>query len=68
MPKCDRCKLECFTIIMSRFNTQMICDDCEDKEMAHPDYQKAVNAEIKALSGGNRNFEGIGLPNNLQGR
>lgn len=47
---------------MSRFNTQMICDECEIKEKAHPEYQTAKEAELRAVKSGNMNFEGIGKP------
>ena len=63
---CQRChnpKPLCLT--MSRFNTQMVCPDCEDKEKAHPDYQKAVDAELAQVRAGNTNFQGIGKPADL---
>ena len=47
---------------MSRFNTDALCYDCLEAERQHPDYQKAVDAELAALHSGNRNFEGIGWP------
>jgi hypothetical protein len=47
---------------MSRFNTQALCMDCLEEERQHPDYQKAMDAELAALRAGNRNFEGIGWP------
>jgi len=46
---------------MSRFNTECICLKCADKEKGHPDYCKAVEAEIEAIRNGNFNFKGIGL-------
>ena len=60
---CDRCRAslaEGFT--MSRFNTQALCHKCLAEERQHPDYQKAVDAELAAIRSGNRNFEGIGWP------
>jgi len=39
--------------------------ECEDKEKAHPLYQKAVEAESAAVRQGNYNFEGIGKPADL---
>ena len=47
---------------MSRFDTSALCFDCLEEERQHPDYQKAVDAELAALHSGNRNFEGIGWP------
>ena len=46
---------------MSMFNTQVICMACKEKEMQRPDYKDAVEAEMKAVSSGDRNFKGIGL-------
>lgn len=63
MDKCRRCGGT--SVTMSRFNTDMICEVCEDKERAHPDYSKAVEAELKALQGGNMNYPGIGRPADL---
>jgi hypothetical protein len=63
---CQRCgnqKPLCVT--MSRFNTDMICPDCENKERAHPDYQKAADAELAQVKMGNMNFRGIGKPADL---
>ena len=34
---------------MSRFNTQALCHICLEEERQHPDYQKAVDAELAAL-------------------
>ena len=61
---CDRCRksLADGFFSMSRFNTQALCMDCLEEERQHPDYQKAVDAELAALRAGNRNFEGIGWP------
>ena len=60
---CDRC---CKSLVdgfsMSCFNTDSLCFDCREEEHQHPDYQKAVDAELAALCSGNRNFEGIGSP------
>ena len=60
---CDRChKSLADGFSMSRFNTDALCYDCLEEEHQHPDYQKAVDAELAALRSGNRNFEGIGWP------
>lgn len=64
--KCERCHQETNTTTMSRFNTQMICMSCEDAEMAHPDYKRAVEVEREHVLRGDYNFQGIGLPTNLR--
>ena len=64
--KCKRCDQPPLCTTMSRFNTDMICENCADKEAAHPKYQEAVDAEIAALERGERNFPGIGLPADLR--
>lgn len=46
---------------MSMFNTQVICMACKEKETRRPDYRDAVEAEMKAVRSGDRNFKGIGL-------
>ena len=51
---------------MSYFNTQMICETCETKEIAHPKYKEAREAENKAVRYGDYNFAGIGLPADLE--
>lgn len=62
---CERCG-KAGTFTMSWFNTQMICTECEKKERAHKDYQKAKEAVYEQERNGNRNFEGIGLPDDLK--
>ena len=58
---CDRCgKPLTDGFSMSRFNTSALCFDCLEEERQHPDYQKAVDAELAALRSGNRNFAGLG--------
>ena len=34
---------------MSRFNTDAICLACAETERRHPDYARAVEAELEAL-------------------
>lgn len=65
MVTCERCRKEVNGVAMSMFNIQMICDNCEIKEKNHPDYDKAVIAEMDELKKGNYDFEGIGLPADL---
>ncbi len=64
---CDRCKQPPIdnTTIMSKFNTQVICTLCKDKEKEHTDYEAACNAENQAIDKGDYNFPGIGLPDDL---
>ena len=50
---------------MSRFNTDILCMECERKEKAHPKYQEARDAELRAVQAGNYNYPGIGLPEGL---
>ena len=61
---CPRCE-EGDSISMSFFNTDMLCSSCLDKERAHPKYEEARAAEIEALRSGDRNFPGIGKPEDL---
>lgn len=65
MTHCDRCHQPALATIMSRFNTDTICLPCEKKERAHPDYQKAADAELAAVRRGDYNFPGIGKPADL---
>ena len=60
---CDRCHGELTEgRTMSRFNTQCLCMTCAEKEQHHPDYKRAVEAELAELRAGNRNFRGVGWP------
>lgn len=63
---CERCGAEVVGLTMSMFNIQMICIKCETKEKEHPDYDKATTAETAELQQGNYDFEGIGLPADLE--
>jgi hypothetical protein len=66
MPKiCDRCYKETLITIMSMFNTDVICSDCKRKEREHPDYEKALDADVEAIRGGDYNFKGVGRPTDL---
>lgn len=68
MSNCERCKNETLSTTMSMFNTQMCCNTCIQKERNHPDYNKARQAEHEAISRGEYNFPGIGLPEDLKVR
>lgn len=64
-PFCDRCGQEAFIVTTSMFNTDTICINCKKKEKRHPDYKKAVQAELQAVRSGDYNFPGIGKPTDL---
>lgn len=61
---CARCHAD-DSMIMSFFNTEMICLGCQEKERNHPKYEEARAAETEALRSGDRNFQGIGKPEDL---
>ena len=64
---CDRCGTDNPGLLtMSKFKTDLCCRVCIEKERKHKDYQKACDAEFKALKQGNYNFKGIGLPDDLK--
>ena len=65
MSNCNRCNQETAVTTMSRFNTDMICLECDDKEQEHPDYQRAKDAEQAQVDAGNLNFPGVGKPADL---
>ena len=64
---CDRCEQPPInnTTIMSKFNTQVICTPCKEKEKEHTDYETACEAEDQAIRNGDLNFPGIGKPEDL---
>jgi len=66
MRACQRCHKPTHVTSMSYFNTQMICTSCDAKERKHPDYEKAKQVELEQCLKGNLNFEGVGLPKDLQ--
>ena len=57
---CARCGKETRSIIMSWFNTDMICTSCRKQEEKDPRIKQAKKAEMEAIKRGNRNFKGIG--------
>lgn len=59
MEKCERCGKENCGLIMSMFNTQMICFDCKEREKKRPDYREAVRRECEEVRKGNYNFKGL---------
>ena len=63
---CQRCTKKTHGITtMSMFNNDILCMPCKNKETAHPLYGEAVDMDNNAIRNGNFNFEGIGLPNEL---
>lgn len=66
MNRCDRCGGDATTWQMSRFNTQACCMKCIAREKKHPKYKEAQDAEMAEVNKGNMNFEGIGLPRDLE--
>jgi hypothetical protein len=62
---CRRCRKETSIATMSKFNTDEICMDCWEKEIKHPMYKRACDAEEAAVRQGNYNFRGIGRPSDL---
>ena len=43
-----------------------ISSDCKTKESKHEMYDTAVSVESDQVKGGNYNYEGIGLPEDLK--
>jgi hypothetical protein len=62
---CIRCDNKNGVVTMSRFNTDIICNDCERDERMHPRYTEAYDAELAEARKGNYNFPGIGKPPDL---
>jgi len=62
MARCDRCYKPTFVTTTSWFNTQVICSDCTDEELAHPDIEYAKKVESEACARGDYNFRGVGWP------
>ena len=58
---CERCLKKTNCLIMSMYDTKMICFDCKKEEEKRPDYKEAVKADLEAIKNGNYNFKGIGL-------
>ena len=66
MTTCDRCRNPMDSWIMSYFNTDHICSECEKKERNHPMYGVAKSIESTAVKYGNLKYPGIGLPEDLK--
>jgi hypothetical protein len=62
---CHRCGKKADSHTMSYFNTDLICESCDDRERNHPMFAKAQATEEAACRDGNFNFPGIGKPADL---
>ena len=60
--KCERCGKTTSIHTMSMFNTQDICMDCKEAERKLPEYAQAEAADVAAITRGQTNFKGVGLP------
>ena len=58
---CDRCRGPLEEYTMSTFNKDIICMDCEAKELGAPGYEAAKIAEAREAAAGNTNYCGVGL-------
>ena len=68
MTSCQRCgNTEPVYTTGSYFNTEQVCEVCDGKEQAHPQYAEAKKTEDDAVRAGNMNFQGVGLPADLRG-
>ncbi len=63
---CNRCNKKTHIQRNSMFNNDMICRDCLQLEIEHPQFEKAREAVIDSISRGDYGFKGIGLPDNLK--
>jgi len=63
---CQRCNGDDRITTGSMFNTEMICLKCKEKEKKHETYEFARKVESDQVRGGNYNYEGIGLPDDLK--
>lgn len=59
--RCTRCNENAPAFVMSFFNTDWICLDCEEDEKGAPGYGAARFRELEEVKKGNPRFEGVGL-------
>jgi len=64
--KCGRCGTGMGSWSMSYFNTDELCNHCQELERKHPSYEEAKRIETEECKKGNYNFQGIGLPEELR--
>lgn len=65
-PYCDRCGEYSTTTTGSWFTSEMICKKCATLERQHPQFEEAKQAVLEHERMGDMNWEGIGLPTDLQ--
>ena len=65
MARCMRCGKDTPVTIMSYFNTDILCMECDDKERAHPSFKEAQAEEERHVRAGDFNFKGSGRPKDL---
>ena len=58
---CTRCGCKAPAFIMSFFNEDWICLDCEEDEKGAPGYGAARLRELEEVKRGNTRFAGVGL-------
>ena len=64
---CQRCGAEADAHTMSMFDVALICMDCHENEMQHPEFDRARDAEVSEIKRGNMNFPGVGYPDSNSG-
>tara|TARA_B100000963_G_C22640769_1_gene680288 strand:+ start:8861 stop:9136 length:276 start_codon:yes stop_codon:yes gene_type:complete len=60
--KCQRCECKTSFFTMSWFNTEHICQSCNNQEELHPDFNFAKDVELAYVKRGNYNYPGVGYP------
>ena len=58
--RCDRCHAKLTARIMSMYNDDVLCPECQEKEAQRSDYLEALQADCDAIKRGDFNFPGIG--------
>ena len=58
--RCDRCHAKLTARIMSMYNDDVLCPECQEKETQRSDYLEALQADRDAIKRGDFNFPGIG--------
>jgi hypothetical protein len=65
--RCVRCNNMCQSgSVLSAFDLNFVCLECDDLERVHPDYDRAATAAFAALQRRDRSFRGIGRPLELR--
>jgi len=64
-PLCNRCNKSINDICISVFNNEKICHECQILEIDHIQFDQAKEALQAAISSGDYEFTGIGLPSDL---